>query len=168
MSSHLVQLVIGSGVWTRTRTLTFVHNASTYTGINCQEFHLAPSVFIVTQISSGLVVVAGTDLRHKALIRRRRACLFAWAILVSQPRPTAHQPAHSPQRKEHLTEDRSDCLGWFLSSLNALTCCVPIINHSGPLRRICLQGVGRPCWLTGYYAAIRTTSSFAFMLLVRF
>lgn len=54
-----------------------VHDTSTYTGIYCQGFHLTPSVFIVTQISSGLAVVAGADLRHKALIRRRRACLFA-------------------------------------------------------------------------------------------
>ena len=40
-----------------------MHDTSTYTGINCQGFHLAPSVFIVTQISSGLVVVTGAELR---------------------------------------------------------------------------------------------------------
>jgi len=32
----------------------------------------------------------------------------------------------------------------YSGSLNCLTCCAPIINHTGPVRRIRWRGIGRP------------------------
>ena len=45
---------------------------------------------------------------------------------MSQPRPTAHQPAHSPQRREHwLTAER---LG-VTAPLSVLSCCILVSSE---------------------------------------
>ena len=70
-----------------------MHDTSTYTGINCQGFHLAPSVFIVTQISSGLVVVVGAELRlndDRRVPTPRFTLLLLNGVLFHPPYPAYH------------------------------------------------------------------------------
>lgn len=51
---------------------------------------------------------------------------------------------HHNGKSTHVSHRRKQSPGRESNSANALTCCAPIINHSGPLRRIRWRGIGIP------------------------
>lgn len=113
-------------------------NLNALTQLRLLDWHVYPEIIRLWRpvLISGITVI--------------EACVFSYrqsiglSPMVSRHQ-LAHQPAHSPQR-EASCQTRE----MYLESLergrtfNWLSCCVPIINHTGPVRRIRWRGIGRP------------------------
>lgn len=85
-------------------------------------------------IWSDLFVVSGAELRLIGPGGKRLYPSGELASCTNGAFLSAHQPAHSPQQERALSTVR--CAAICRSCINALTCCAPIINHTGPVRRI--------------------------------